>query len=230
MLDQAFDALKTYEWGVDPSVLQPIDDAIIANHGNAAASKELEIRLAAVLKTEAPHAAKDAVCRALRICGTSHSVPSLAPLLGDEKLSHMARYALERMPHEQAGQALLAALAKVPGKLKIGIIATLGVRGEDASVAPLQVLLKDGDAAIAQAAAHALGSIGTYPAAKALVTAKTTAATKDAIADASMACAEKLLAAGNKAAAKTTYQQLLGSSPSKSVEFAAKRGLQACAG
>ena len=28
MLDQAFDDLKTYDWGVDPKVLKPIDDAV----------------------------------------------------------------------------------------------------------------------------------------------------------------------------------------------------------
>ena len=28
MLDQAFDALKTYDWGKDPNQLKPIDDAV----------------------------------------------------------------------------------------------------------------------------------------------------------------------------------------------------------
>lgn len=230
MLDQAFDALKTYDWGVDPKVLQPIDEAIIATHGNAAARKELEARLAAVLATEAPRAAKDAVCRALKTVGTAASVPALAALLANENLSHMARYALEPIPTPEAGQALLAALPKAAGKVKVGIISSLGVRGEDASVAALQAQLADSDAAVAQAAAHALGRIGSLTAGKALHAAKPTPATQAAIANASMQCAEKLLASGNKDAAKATYEKLLGGSPSKQVQLAAKQGLQACGG
>ncbi len=200
-----------------------------STHGDAAARKDLETRLAAVLKTEASRDAKDVVCRALKTIGTAASVPALAALLADEKLSHMARYALERIPAPEAGQALRTALPKVSGKLKIGMITSLGVRGEEASLAPLQALLADSDAAVAQAAAYALGDIGSLAAAKALVTAKSSAGTKVAIADASMECAENLLASGNKVAAKATYEKLLASSPSKSVKDAATRGMQACA-
>ena len=42
MLDQAFDALKTYDWGTDRKVLNPIDEAVVATHDDAAARKELE--------------------------------------------------------------------------------------------------------------------------------------------------------------------------------------------
>jgi len=228
-LDKAFDALKTYDWGVDPNVLKPIDEAINASHGKAAVRKELEERLISVLKTEVSRAAKDAVCRALKNIGSAAAVPALAALLADEKLSHMARYALERIPDPDAGQALRTALPKVAAKLKIGIISSLGVRGEAASIAPLQALLADSDAAVASAAAHALGSIGTVDATKALVTAKPTAATKAAIADGAMEGAENLMASGNKAAAKITYEKILASAPSKPVLFAATRGKQACA-
>ena len=42
MLEQAFEALKTYKWGIDPKGIKPIQDAVVATHGNAAARKELE--------------------------------------------------------------------------------------------------------------------------------------------------------------------------------------------
>jgi HEAT repeat protein len=228
-LDKAFEALKTYDWGIDPNVIRPIDEAIITTHTDAAARKDLETRLIAVLKTEAPQAAKGAVCRALKTIGTAAAVPALAPLLADEKLSHMARFALERIPVPDAGQALCNALPKVAAKLKIGIITSLGARREATAVAPLQALLADSDPAIAAAAAHALGDIRSLEAAKALVVAKPGAGTKDAIADASMACAETLLTAGNKGAAKATYEKVLASTPSKAAKDAATRGLQACA-
>lgn len=227
-LDKAFEALKTYDWGVDPAIIKPIDDAIVSTHSDAAARKELEDRLIAVLKSEVPQAAKDAVCRALKTIGTAAAVPALAPLLANEKLSHMARYALERIPGPEAGQALREALPKVPAKLKIGVITSLGVRGEATSIAPLQALLGDADAAIASAAAHALGDIATQDAAKALITAKATPGNKAAIADASLTCAEHLLAAGNKSAAKITYDKVLASSPSALVKDAATRGVKAC--
>jgi len=37
MLEQAFEALKTYKWGIDPKGIKPIQDAVVATHGNAAA-------------------------------------------------------------------------------------------------------------------------------------------------------------------------------------------------
>jgi len=228
-LDKAFDALKTYDWGMDPNIVKPIDDAIVTTHTDAAARKELEARLIAVLKTDVPRDAKDVVCRALKTIGTAAAVPALAALLADEKLSHMARYALERIPAPEAGQAMRDALPKVAPKLKIGMLASLGVRGEAASLPPLTALLADSDAAVAVAAAHALGDIGSLEAAKALVTAKSTAATKAAIADASLECAEHLVATGNKPAAKITYEKLLASTPSKPVKDAATLGMAALA-
>jgi len=226
MLDQAFEALKTYEWGMDPIVLQPIEDAIISNPADAA---KLEARMIAVLGSPVPVAAKDAVCRMLRTIGGTSSVPALAALLADEKLIHMACYALERMPAQEAGQTMRTALPHAAGKQKIGLIGALGVRGEADSVEPLRSLLAAGDSAIATAAALALGAIGSLAAAEALVAAEANAGAKSAIADASMACAEKLLVTGNKSAAKAIYQKLLSSGPAKQVQVAATSGLRACA-
>ena len=101
MLEQAFESLKTYEWGVDPKGLKPIQDAVIATHGNAAARKELESKLAKVLATCAS-CAKDSVCRFLKTIGTAHSVPALAQLLHDAELFHMARHALQTIDAKEA--------------------------------------------------------------------------------------------------------------------------------
>ena len=35
MLDQAFEALKTYDWGQDKAVLNPIEEAVVATYGDA---------------------------------------------------------------------------------------------------------------------------------------------------------------------------------------------------
>ena len=134
MLDQAFEALKTYDWGTDRKALNPIDEAVVATQDDAAARKELETRLAAVLKTDVSRDAKDFVCRKLMVIGTAASVPALAALLPEKEHSHMARYALERIPAAEAAQALRDALPKLSGELKVGVIGSLGVRGDAASV------------------------------------------------------------------------------------------------
>ena len=134
MLDQALDALKTYDWGVEPKVLRPIDDAIVATHGDADARKKLETQLTGCLGSDIPAAAKDAVCRALKSIGTSASVPALAALLIDGKLSHMSRYALEAIPGSEATNALVAALDQAPDAIKIGIASSLGSRARSTDV------------------------------------------------------------------------------------------------
>lgn len=230
MLDQAFDALKTYDWGKDPNQLKPIDDAVIASHGDAAARKALETRLAAVLKTDAPLDAKDYVCRKLMLIGTAESTPTLASLLPVKEHSHMARFALERIPAAEAAQALRDALTKTNGVLKIGVISSLGVRQDAQSVPALVALLGDSDAAIARAAASALGDIHTADAAKALGEAKPASPTaKAAVTDARLRCAEVLLAADKKADALALYKSLAGDDQPKYVRLAATRGMLACA-
>ncbi len=230
MLDQAFDALKTYDWGVDPKVLKPIDDAVVDTRGDAGAHKDLETRLAAVLKADVPRDAKDYVCRKLRIIGTKESVPTLAALLPQEEHSHMARYALESMSAPEAGNALRDALSKVSAELQIGVISSLGVRGEAESVGPLSALLSAADTAVARAAAFALGDIRTAAASQALAKAKPATEVKSAATDASLSCAEALLADGKKTEALMIYKGLSGEDQPKHVRLAATRGMLNCAG
>lgn len=231
MLEQAFDALKTYDWGVDRHVVDPIAEAVVKTQNDPAARKEIESRLLAVLQSNAPRDAKDFVCRQLRTMGTAACVPVLEPLLANEELSHMARYALERIADRQADRALERQLRKLNGNLKIGVISSLGTRGQDGTSKPvrsLRRLLKDPDDAVARAAAVALGCIGSVDANKALGSAKPHAALVSVFADASLSCAEKLLAAGHAKEAKATYERLLKDNPSELVRQAAGRGLNAC--
>ena len=231
MLDQAFEALKTFDWGADLKPLSPIEDAIIATRDDPAARAALEARLAEVLKTGAPRDAKDYVCRKLMIVGTAASVPTLAGLLPAADHSHMARFALERMPAPEAAAALRDALPKLEGALKIGVIGSLGSRRDAESVTALAGLLANADAAIARAAALALGDIRGPEAAKALAgSAPEAPDAKRAATDASLACAEGLLADGKSAEALMLYKSLTGEQQPKYVRLAATRGMLACAG
>ena len=228
-LDQAFETLKTYDWGDNRAPLEALDKAVAASHKDAAAKKALAGRLEAVLKSDAPRAAKDVVCRKLSLIGTSDSVPVLASLLGDEKLSHMGRYALERIPGEDSLAALREALTKTKGPLKVGMINSLGARRDAKSTATMAALLTDEDKTIAAAATAALGAIGTPEAAKALgaFQAKTPKELKLAAADAYLACAEQLLLAGKKADAKKIYMSLMKPTQPKHIRVAATRGMLA---
>lgn len=226
-LDAAFEALKTFDWGTDRKLLGAIDGALPATRNDPAARKALETRLAAVLPTGAPRAAKDVVFRKLTLLGTAASVPALAAFLADAEWSHMARYALERIPAPEAAQALRDALPKVSGKLKVGMIGSLGVRRDAASVPALAALVGHADATIASAAATALSDIATVEAGQALAkpVATTPLTLRPVVADAMLACAERLLAQNNLAAAKEAYQALLTANPSKATRLAATRGL-----
>jgi HEAT repeat protein len=226
MLEQAFEALKTYDFGVDRHVLDPIDEAAVTTRNDPAARKDLESRLLVVLQSNAPRDARDYVCRQLRMIGTAASVPALEALLPDPDMSHMARYALERIPDSQAGKALEHQLPKLNGQLKIGVISSLGTRGQGVSL--LRPLLQDSDEAIARSAAIALGRIASADASKALASAKPRPALAVVFADASMSCAEKSLATGHAKEAKATYQRLLKNNPPELIRLAAERGLKAC--
>ncbi len=224
MLDQAFEALKKYEWGQDPKVLKPINDALNGTRDDAAARKDLESRLTGALKG-ATRDGTNFICRKLRMIGTDACVSTVAPLLTQKENSHMARYALESIPTESAAKALRDSLSKVSGEQKLGVIASLGVREDAASLSALSGLLGDGDAAVARSAAIALGNIGPT-AADALSKAKKT----PAVVDASLSCAEDLLAAGKKIDALKIYKGLGGDDQPKHVQLAAKRGQLKCLG
>lgn len=229
MLDQAFEALQTYDWGADRHALDPIDQQIIASHGVPAARKRLEKRLAAALSDNLSHDAKQFLCRKLMQVGTADCVPALAKLLTDEKLSHMARYALERIDDPAAADALRTALPKASGELQAGIASSLGSRRDEASVPHLGKLLNDSDQTVARAAALALGAIGSSAAAEALTQANADAQLQAAVADASLACAEALASNGGKSQATQIYKRLAAADQPKHIKLAATRGMLAAA-
>jgi len=226
-VDTALKTLKTYDWGADRNTLNPIDEAIIATHGDAAARKSLEKGLVDALAGGISRSAQDYVCRKLRVVGTDQSVEALAALLPDEKTSHIARYALERIPGKKAVEVIRDALPKVSSNLKPGIIGSLGVRRDTKSTKAISKLLSDSDIQISRAAAHSLGLIGTSAAARELsnFAKKAPANMKMPVADASLICAGQLLADGEKTEAIALYNRLKGDDQPKHVKVAAMKGM-----
>ena len=160
-------------------------------------------------------------------CGTAQSVRALEALLAAEETSHIARYALERIPGVKATKALRDALPKVSSKLKPGIISSLGVRRDRRSIAVVSVLLGDSDIQVTKAAAQSLGLIGTSAAAKKLsrFVKKAPSNMKIAAADACLACAEQLLADGKKSGALALYKELKGDDLPSHIKAAAMKGI-----
>jgi len=187
---------------------------------------EREQKLIAVLKSDAPLKDKADACRVLSLVGTKDSVAPLAALLGDEKLSHLARYGLEPIPDPAVDEALRSALGTLKGRPLIGVIGSLGVRRDAKAIESLAGLLKDADPEVAQAAARSLGRIGGAAAAQALEGALdgASAANRLALAEGLFRCADKLVAGGKNAEALAICDKLnRPDSPEQVRESAARK-------
>jgi len=195
---------------------------------SAAAAATAPVReLVAVLNSDAGHKEKADACRQLAVVGTRDAVAPLAALLGDEQLSHMARYALEPIPDPAVDDALRAALGTVKGRPLLGVIASIGVRRDPRAVPALGTILRGPDAEPARAAARALGSIGTTEAAGALQLAATAAPEAQhrlALAEGLLRCAEALAAGGRRDQAIAIYDQLRAGDGPHQVRAGALRG------
>jgi len=169
-----------------------------------------EAKAIAVLKSNAEVLQKMDACRELALVGTAEAVPALAALLNDEKLSGAVRYGLEQIGGNAVDEALRAALSNVKGTQQVGVIDSLGVRRDSKAVGALTGLLKDADALVAQAAARALGSIGTEDAAKGLSAALAGAqgAIQMALCEGLFRCAEAASATGQADKAIAIYDSV----------------------
>jgi len=225
-LDEDFQALAAHEWGQSDAALSSIDKAVAAATNSEAARKDLETRLAQLLKATATRSAKCYACRKLALIGTKDCVPALAALLADKDLSHAARSALETIPDTAAAEALRDAMPNLKGAVKVGVINSLGVRRDAASVAPLAAVLGDADSQVAAAAASALARIGTAEAARALFDFRAKApAARVPVSVACVEAAEALSQAGDKDEAAKRFQELIAPTEPLWIQTAAFRGL-----
>ena len=173
-------------------------------------AKAQEAKLLGVLKSDAKLKEKADACRVLARVATKDAVPTLAALLGDAKLSHMARYALEPIPDPAVDEALREALGKLKGRPLVGVIASIGVRRDAKATGALAKLLGHPDADVAQGTARALGRIGSQAAADAIngALAQAPKANQAAFCEGLLRCAEALAAQGERDKAMGIYDGL----------------------
>ncbi len=202
-------------------------EVVAATKAGPTELKNLELRAIETIKSNASTMEKDRACRILRVIGTPDSIEALGALLTDEKLSHMARYALEPMRYPGADKALSNALGKTSGKVKVGIINSLAMRGNKQNYDILVPLLKDTDTEVATAAAWALGRIESPQAVSTLSEFYKNAGKKMrfAAADGLLNAADQLVTKGSFQEAVAIYKQLHRANAPEHVRMGAFRGL-----
>jgi HEAT repeat protein len=226
-LDDAFRNLTALQLGGDLQAFRAIDQAVSAAGTDERLRADVESRLIGVLRGDATELAKDFACRHLATVGTDAAIDSLAVLLPDPRLAHMARYALEGIGGPAAARTLREMLAKTDGRLRIGAVVSLGRLADAESVAAVAELLDEENDEVREACLIALSRIGTVSAARAIQQfAAKAPPDHPALAQAQLAAAEALCQRGEYDQAAAICRAVLETRKPR-VRAAAFRGLLA---
>ena len=219
--------ISTYQFGQSREPLAQFTRLVEESLGSPTQLKQIEARLIEFLQTNATPAAKDYALRELSLIATDASVPLLAGMLTRAETAEMARYALARVPGRAADDALRAALGKTTGGVRVGIVNSLGQRGDARAVPALRTLLVSTDPGAAEAAAAALAAIADQAALVALAEAraKTKGALQHRITEAYLQCSARMAANGNRTAALRVFKELVTADQPETIRIAALGGL-----
>jgi HEAT repeat protein len=210
-LDPDISKITNYKALDDRQDLCAVQDRVRAAVGNPAAIRHLQEQFVVLLgMPEASAEAKEFGCRQLALIGDAQAVPALTALLPDPRLSHMARFALERIPGPAPDKALLQALGRLQGPPRIGVINSLGERGDRAAAPSLAKTLNNSNPLLAQASAAALGKISGPIALKALTQARVKAdpAGRPMLTDACLLLARQMIAERKAEQSYALYQAI----------------------
>ncbi len=228
-IDDLLSQIAQYEFGQSRESQTQLTDLMRGLPGDAI--KAVEKKFLAFLKSNATGPGKQFICRQLSIIGTEESAETLAEMLRDPQTADMARFALERIPGAAVDEALRRSIDQSTGPARIGIISTLGLRGDKASVPILSRLIYDADADTAGAAVTALGQIADPSAISALSEAKnkTTGDLLLLVLDSYLSCADRLERDNQADKAATIYKEIYESKVPGVIRVAALRGMVFCA-
>ncbi len=130
-----------------------------------------EAKLIALVQTaETSDNDRITACQNLGWYGTKNAIAPLIALLDSDKphIRHAARYGLEMIPEPAVVDALCDAAGKHTGATLVGIMQSLGNRGNERAVKLLAQQMNSPDPAVSAAAIQALGKIATPNAMNAL--------------------------------------------------------------
>jgi HEAT repeat protein len=220
---------QTARWQYETSrqPLQGLSEVVAKAQSSPAGIRAIEQKFIAFLKSDATPGGKDFICKQLSVMGSEASVPVLIALLADPKTADLGRYALERIPGPGVDRALRDALPANRDRTRIGIVNTLGVRRDAASVAALRPLALGSQPAEASAALFALAKIAD-PASLAVLSeaqGKTTGAAHADAAEAWLQAANRLTERGNAVSAVPIFRTLYATKDPGTVQAAALHGL-----
>jgi HEAT repeat protein len=228
----ALDRLAAYRLGAfgekKSNDLEAAERLVLQCAGSESERKGIAQHMAGMLgSANATPDCKGFLCRLLRVVGGAEEVPALAALLGDEKLSFMARYALGRMECPEAGDALRKALGDLKGPLLVGTIHAIGDRGDAPAVVPLARLARAPEVDVAAAAVAALGKIGAGEALAALnaLPAPADKGQQLGLIEARLLCAHRLADGGKTSEAVAVFKGYLAAEHPAHARSAGLRGL-----
>ncbi|MBI5690390.1 MAG: HEAT repeat domain-containing protein [Verrucomicrobia bacterium] len=218
-------ALASLTYSGDQDSLAKLDQDLAAAGTDAAKLATVESRLFAVLRAgDSTFAARQAACQRLGrlLAGTAPKARAedyrpLAAMLLDERDFDLARLALEPAPGAAVDGLFVSALAKSSGRIRLGLIDSLGRRRVAAVVPALAALLTGADAATSAASAHALGAIGTPSSAEALL--KATALPPAVRATELLAASQRLPVEDAKRVVRTLKEDATVPSPLRAAAF-----------
>lgn len=184
--------------------------------------------MAARLDEKTPSLARLWLLQQLQRIAHEESLEALAAVLQDKdaEIRDAAVRALANNPSPKATERLTAALSKANERTKIGILNSLGQRGDPAAVAALEKELSV-DEPVAIAAARALGRIPAENSLPVLSAARKSARppVRNAIDHALLAQADQLLKKKKTSEAAAIYESLNHGDSPQAVRLAALRGI-----
>lgn len=200
---------------------------VVSAAADPARRAAIEQRLIQGLAGAQTRAGRDFFCRQLVMIGSEAAVPELAKLLTSRESSHIARYALARIPGLAADAALLDALGAADEQIKIGLVNSLGTRNCRQAVAPIAALVASANEELAAAALGALGRIDSEAAVAAVASARGSvpARLQTAATDAYLDCAARLVRQGQREPALAIYRQLFANDQPPLYRVAALNGM-----
>ena len=220
-------AFEEYQQGRNDDVVLRLNDLLRKHRLSPEYRDAFEAELIVFLDSGATPAAKMEVCRHLRVFGSAASVPVLKKMLADEATADPARYALEKIPGEEADKALLDSLAINQKKIQLGLVSSLGRRKVEEAVPHLEQMLFGSDDDLAAVSVQALGEIGNPKAITILSSALdiTTGILQTQVAELLLIYADSALSSGNNETAAGIYGDLFNhSSLSETIRGAALSG------
>ena len=181
----------------------------------------------ATLQSDADLHEKAVACIRLASIGGPDAVPVLAELLDDEQLAHYARFGLESNPDSSVDLTFREALDRLEGPHLVGVINSIGQRGDLDATNALTSLVVNEDPEIATAAAAALGRIPGVDFAITLEAVLETAGSDRRLrfADACLGAAEGLVECTLSHKSVILYEMLLESDLPPHIHSAALRGI-----